>query len=749
MSDGVNSTGDSSWAGRPWLARGLRLATFVLPIGLAFFVTYSLSRAMATPTSTAMAIAEGLLFVGIAFVVMAATERVVRLVAPITVLLRMTMVFPDRAPSRVRVAMRVSSTDELKRTLERVRRHGLGDDAGSAAETLMVLVAALSRHDRNTRGHSERVRAYADVIAGELGLTTEDRSKLRWAALLHDVGKMQIPSDILNKPGRLTEAEYEIVKQHPLLGADLAAPLLGFLGPWANAIAEHHERWDGNGYPFGLAGQEINYGARIVAVADTFDVITSLRSYKKPGTAAEAREEIARCAGTQFDPEVVKAFLRIGLGRFPWSVGPLSLLSQVPYLSTVMSPVSTGVSAVASAAAPAVVAAAIATGATAGDAWAEIDYLAHTDVPAVGGETTVPVITLAGGPVTPPDPTTTAVTEPGPTDPTDPAPTTLPTTAAPTTPPTWLTTTTPVTRSGPSSSAPATTTSGPPTTGPSTTTPTAPTTTTTAAPTTTTTTAPTTTTTAPANNAPDGPLPAIIGECLGRPGITAAEFRELSRAEFFDCDLRADGPLDLSGYNLAGSEIRGGNWNEADFSGADLTDAHFHDATMVRADFTGADLTNTLFDDDELTAATFAGATLHETDFVRANLNRSSFAGATLVKAKLEGASMTGADFTDTLVRDTNLKNLVANTARFDRSSFTSVDFGGSELTMVSFKSATFDDVKIDNGVIQWTDFDLAAMSKVDLGNSTGEATLGTGPWEDVTCPDGSNAVVRSCTWLS
>ncbi len=108
------------------------------------------------------------------------------------------------------------------------------------------------------------------------------------------------------------------------------APLKEWLGEWGRAVGEHHERWDGEGYPTGLSGTDISYAARIVAVADVFDVITSARSYKDPIPATAAREEIARCSGTHFDPDVVRAFLNLSIGRLRLAMGPLSLLAQSP-----------------------------------------------------------------------------------------------------------------------------------------------------------------------------------------------------------------------------------------------------------------------------------------------------------------------------------------------------------------------------------------------------------------------------------
>ena len=211
----------------------------------------------------------------------------------------------------------------------------MGDTPQEAAEKLLELVAALSVHDRLTRGHCERVRAYTDVITKELKLDPDDAAKMHWAAMIHDIGKLEIPAEILSKPVRLTDEEFEIIKTHPQVGARIAAPLAGWLGEWFHAIDQHHERWDGGGYPYGLAGTDIALAGRIAAVADVYDVITAARSYKKPQPAAEARTELARCAGSQFDPEVVRAFLGVSLGRLRLMMGPLAWLSDLPVIGRV------------------------------------------------------------------------------------------------------------------------------------------------------------------------------------------------------------------------------------------------------------------------------------------------------------------------------------------------------------------------------------------------------------------------------
>ena len=161
----------------------------------------------------------------------------------------------------------------------------------------MALAGALNAHDRMTRGHTERVRAYTLMIGEELHLPKADLDRLHWAGLVHDIGKLEVPPSILNKPGRPDEDEWEILKQHPAAAVRLLEPLRPWLGEWADAASQHHERWDGKGYPFGLAGEQISLSGRIVAVADAFDVMTSVRSYKKAMTPEAARAELLRCAG--------------------------------------------------------------------------------------------------------------------------------------------------------------------------------------------------------------------------------------------------------------------------------------------------------------------------------------------------------------------------------------------------------------------------------------------------------------------
>jgi len=175
-------------------------------------------------------------------------------------------------------------------------------------ETLEVLISVIETKDSYTRGHSEMVSKYAFAIAKEMKLSSEEAERIRKAGLLHDIGKIAIDRQILLKNGSLTGEERKIVQTHCDCGVKILRPAT-FLGELLPIIHQHHEYFDGKGYPRGLKGAEIDPGARILAVADAFDAMTSARSYRSAISFEKAVDEIRRHAGTQFDPEVVKAFL--------------------------------------------------------------------------------------------------------------------------------------------------------------------------------------------------------------------------------------------------------------------------------------------------------------------------------------------------------------------------------------------------------------------------------------------------------
>lgn len=174
---------------------------------------------------------------------------------------------------------------------------------------LQSLASAIEAKSPWTRGHSERVAGYAVRIGAELGLADNDLEKLRIAALLHDIGKIGTYDAILDKSGKLTDAEYEAIKQHPGRGAEMLAPIRQ-MHDILPGVRGHHERFDGTGYPDGLKGEAIPLAARILAVADSFDAMTAERPYRTTPGTAQALEEFQRHTGTQFDPKVVEAFLR-------------------------------------------------------------------------------------------------------------------------------------------------------------------------------------------------------------------------------------------------------------------------------------------------------------------------------------------------------------------------------------------------------------------------------------------------------
>lgn len=175
-------------------------------------------------------------------------------------------------------------------------------------ETIRTLAAAIDAKDPYTRGHSERVSSYSMAIARHLGLQQDQVFRIRIAAILHDVGKLGIRESILNKPGGLTEEEFAIMKRHPEIGAQIMAPIR-MLKDIIPGIRNHHETWDGRGYPDGLSGEEIPLVARIVGVADTFDAMTTTRPYQKAMTLEFVLAKIRGMAGTRYDPQIIDALI--------------------------------------------------------------------------------------------------------------------------------------------------------------------------------------------------------------------------------------------------------------------------------------------------------------------------------------------------------------------------------------------------------------------------------------------------------
>ncbi|QGV78658.1 HD-GYP domain-containing protein [Streptomyces ficellus] len=182
--------------------------------------------------------------------------------------------------------------------------------------TVRALVQAVDIKDAYTRGHSERVGRASVLIARELGMDESRLDVIRFAGILHDVGKLGVPTRVLRKDGPLTREERRVIELHPEYGHEIVRGI-GFLGEARAAILHHHERMDGSGYPYGLSGDRIPETARVVAVADAFDAMTSTRSYRRARPVPVAVAELERCAGRQFDPRMVRALVR-ALDRYGW-----------------------------------------------------------------------------------------------------------------------------------------------------------------------------------------------------------------------------------------------------------------------------------------------------------------------------------------------------------------------------------------------------------------------------------------------
>src|ERR1700741_575839 len=181
---------------------------------------------------------------------------------------------------------------------------------GAYRSTLKALTAALETRDQETHGHSERVVSYSLRLGREYGLSREQMKALEFGSLLHDIGKIGVPDSILRKPAKLTEEEWVFMREHPLHGQQILRGIV-FLEGAARVVAQHHEKWDGSGYPLGLSAEDIDICARIFSVADAFDAITSDRVYRKGKPYEAAAQELDEWAGKQFDPKVVAAFHRV------------------------------------------------------------------------------------------------------------------------------------------------------------------------------------------------------------------------------------------------------------------------------------------------------------------------------------------------------------------------------------------------------------------------------------------------------
>jgi cyclic di-GMP phosphodiesterase len=217
----------------------------------------------------------------------------------------------------------VIRTFELEQHLEEIER--------SYRMTLSAVIKALEQRELETEGHSERMITFSLRLGYELGLEKEALRDLEFGTMLHDIGKINIADDILKKPERLTMSEWASMKRHPILGHEILQGI-PFLEGASRIVAEHHECWDGSGYPKGLRGEDIVVGARILAVVDAFDAMISDRVYRKRRTYQEAVSELERFSGTQFDPLVVESFKNVPLEDWEY-LHERSLLARTENLS--------------------------------------------------------------------------------------------------------------------------------------------------------------------------------------------------------------------------------------------------------------------------------------------------------------------------------------------------------------------------------------------------------------------------------
>ena len=725
----------------------LRVAIFIAPIVASVLVSYLVARMWPRPEGLVASFGWFFVLIVAGGLAMLAIDRIARRFLPLTALLRMTLIFPDQAPSRFNVALRTGTTKQLERRLERVQEFGLGETEAEAAETLLHLAAALSEHDRFTRGHGERVRAYTALIGEELGLDPIEISKLQWAGLIHDIGKLAVPAEVLNKPGRLTADEYDVIKTHPAEGMAMMGPLTGWLGEWALAVGEHHERWDGAGYPNGLARRDISLAGRIVAVADTFDVITATRSYKPSQSPQWARRELAKNAGSQFDPEIVRAFLNISIGKLRSVMWPLSWLASIPLVGSTLTAPATGFAA----AAVAVVGSSV-TGGNLADAVPpefgreSVAAVVVDETPAAATTSTTLVIAglpptstlvVVAGPGAATDqatpiatrsddpgvgsPSTIVVTTVRASDDTYPSIATIPPVAgravdpnAPTAPGTTLVVTTPGTTVA---TAPATTLVPGTPTGPSTT----------AAPTTTIAQTDCARARSGATSLPDADLSDCDLSGLELVGV------DLSGADLSHADLR-DARLtnvDLSGANLVQADLRGAVLTGVTMLGVSATRIDARDATWDGVDATDSTLTKAKFNGSRLTDVTFALIRATNIDFTAARLERVSFVDARL----------TDAIFDDAVMIDVEMQRVSARGSSFDGAEARWIDLSDSDL-----RASELDGADLSNSVLVGVRIGSADLGHTDFRGATGVPVGAASAEYDATiCPDGS--VRSSSCW--
>lgn len=282
---------DRAWQAHQGPAAVLRVTLFTLPIVFGALAIVLLGRWFVAgdgATGIAAWFVQATLVGG---TVASGVDRATRRLLPLATLLGLSLTFPGPAPSRVAIGLRANNTD----TTGLVER-GLSNDPAVAAVEAIELVTAVATHRRLTPGATEQLHLLADATAVELGVNEADRTRLAWAVLLHDIGE-------------LTTTEPESLESHTTTGESFIAPLADWLGSWRYATSQHHERWDGNGYPKGIGGERITLAGRIVAVVGAFRSFTSEEN--RPSSAGTPDAELLALSGTHFDPSVVKALLDV------------------------------------------------------------------------------------------------------------------------------------------------------------------------------------------------------------------------------------------------------------------------------------------------------------------------------------------------------------------------------------------------------------------------------------------------------
>jgi HD-GYP domain-containing protein (c-di-GMP phosphodiesterase class II) len=207
--------------------------------------------------------------------------------------------------------------------LDRLRMHAALESEHRAMfdGTMQAHIASIDAKDPYTRGHSARVAEFAQLIAARMGMDADACAVARLCGLVHDIGKIGVPEAVLRKPSRLSDDEFAFIKQHPEIGHSILMdiPQLREVLP---GVRQHHERWDGKGYPFQLGGDQISILGRVVGIADAFDAMTSARFYRPARQVQEVLDEVARCAGSHFDPELAKVFAAIPVSELTPLVAP-------------------------------------------------------------------------------------------------------------------------------------------------------------------------------------------------------------------------------------------------------------------------------------------------------------------------------------------------------------------------------------------------------------------------------------------